>query len=219
MTNNETDAGAASGWRRRWVVSQLLTLPFGLAALARARPAGAANTTAEAFINGVSEQVLVILQAEKSDDEKLVALKDLLDSHTDLDLVARLVLGRHWRTASEQEREDYVALFRQILMNTMAERIGDYDGQSFEVAGSAELSERDTAVQTRILRSGGAPPLSVDWRVRESDGSFAIIDVIAEGVSLVVSQRNEVGSIVERQGMSGLIETMRERSSNGDAVL
>jgi ABC-type transporter MlaC component len=55
--------------------------------------------------------------------------------------------------------------------------------------------------------------------VRQSDDGYAIIDVVAEGVSLVVSQRNEVGSIVERQGMPGLIEAMRERSEEGGAVL
>ena len=59
----------------------------------------------------------------------------------------------------------------------------------------------------------------MDWRVRESDGGYAIIDVVAEGVSLVVSQRNEVGSIVERDGMPGLIEAMRERSGEGETVL
>ena len=110
-------------------------------------------------------------------------------------------------------------LFRQILMNTMADRLGDYNGQSFEIAGSTELSERDTAVQIKIIRTGGAPPLNVDWRVRENDGDFAIIDVIAEGVSLVVSQRNEVASIIERRGMDGLIQTMRERSGGGETVL
>ena len=110
-------------------------------------------------------------------------------------------------------------MFRKILTNTLAARLGDYEGQTFEVVGNNALSERDTAVQTRINRLNGAPPLSVDWRVRQSDGGYAIIDVVAEGVSLVVSQRNEVGSIVERQGMPGLIEAMRERSEEGGAVL
>jgi phospholipid transport system substrate-binding protein len=161
----------------------------------------------------------ILQQADKSDQEKLVSLKELLDANTDLELIARLVLGRHWNAASEEQRQEYVGLFQQILMNTMAERLGDYNGQTFEVVGSSELNERDTAVQSRILRVGGAPPLRVDWRVRETAGDFAIIDVIAEGVSLVVSQRNEVGSVVERRGMAGLIEVMRERSTDGEAVL
>ena len=207
--------------RRRSLVAlaALYTLALSLPPTMLAASA-AARSDPEAFVSEISEQVLEILQqTATSDAEKLAALKDLLDSHTDLDLVARLVLGRHWRAAAPDEQREYVELFRQILMNTMAERMSDYEGQTFEIIGSSELSERDTAVQTRILRLRGAPPLRVDWRIRETNGSFAIIDVIAEGVSLVVSQRNEVGSVIERRGMAGLLETMRERSSEGETVL
>jgi phospholipid transport system substrate-binding protein len=210
-----TNEPAAAGWRRR----TLLGVALGLLTLPLARTA-AASTAAEVFIAEIGDEVLEILkQPDRTNEEKLLELKDLLDNNTDLDLVARLVLGRHWRSASPEEQREYVELFRQILMNTMAERIGDYNGQTFEIVGSTPLNERDTAVQTRIIRTNGAPPLKVDWRIRQSDGTFAIIDVIAEGVSLVVSQRNEVSSVVERQGMGGLIEAMRERSSGGETVL
>lgn len=205
-----------TSWRRRTILAT-----SGLvAALACTGTALAANAEAEAFIAEVGDQVVEILRREgASDEEKLAALKKMLDSYTDLDLVARLVLGRHWRTASEEERKQYVDLFRRLLMNTMAERLGDYGGETFEIVGSNELNERDTQVETRIVRPSGGQPLKVDWRVRQSDGKIAIIDLVAEGVSLVVSQRNEVGSIVDREGMSGLIEAMRERSGEGESVL
>lgn len=214
-TSSPNDTTLPHRTRRRLL--QLATL---LPLVTMARPALADAGDAQAFIAELGDEVVAILtQADASNQEKLVELKVLLDDNTDLDLVARLVLGRHWRSASEADREEYVGLFRKILTNTLAARLGDYEGQTFEVVGNNALSERDTAVQTRINRLNGAPPLSVDWRVRQSDGSYAIIDVVAEGVSLVVSQRNEVGSIVERQGMPGLIEAMRERSEDGDAVL
>lgn len=204
------------GLRRRTMLAVLATTPI----VALGRSVGATTTEAENFIRLIGDQVMAVLQdPSKNDEAKLAALKELLDNHTDLDLVARLVLGRHWRDASTEQRSEFVALFRQILMNTMAERISDYNGQTFEVSGSSRRSERDTAVQSRIIRTSGAPPLRVDWRLRESDGQFAIIDLEVEGVSLVVSQRAEVSSVVERSGMSGLIQTMRERSGEGSTVL
>jgi len=214
-TSSPNDIGLPNAARRR-----LLQLAILLPLTAGLRPALADAKDAQAFIAGLGDQVVAILtNSGLSNQEKLADLKTLLDDNTDLDLVARLVLGRHWRSASEADRKEYVGLFRKILTNTLAARLGDYEGQTFEVVGNNALSERDTAVQTRINRLNGAPPLSVDWRVRQGDGGYAIIDVVAEGVSLVVSQRNEVGSIVERQGMPGLIETMRERSEEGGAVL
>lgn len=174
--------------------------------------AGSEAPDAEAFIREIGDKVMAILvDASKSDTQKLADLKTMLDSYTDLDLMARLVLGRYWRTSSAEERDTYVGLFHELLMKTLAARLGDYNGQTFEIVGSQKVSDTDSTVATRIIRVGGKPPLKVDWRVRNEDGKLAIIDVVAEGVSLVVSQRNEVGSVVEREGMAGLIKTMRER--------
>ena len=179
--------------------------------------AGSEASDAEAFIREIGDKVMAILvDASKNDAQKLADLKTMLDSYTDLDLMARLVLGRYWRTSSAEERDTYVKLFHELLMKTLAARLGDYNGQTFQIVGSQAVSDTDSTVATRIIRVGGKPPLKVDWRVRNEDGKLAIIDVVAEGVSLVVSQRNEVGSVVERDGMAGLIKTMSERR---DALL
>lgn len=178
-------------------------------------PVGAVASVpdAEAFIRQIGDEVMAILVDPATNDaEKLADLKTMLDSYTDIDLISRLVLGRYWKTASAEERDEYVRLFHELLMKTLAARLSDYNGQTFEIVGSQQVSEVDSTVATRIIRVAGKPPLKVDWRVRDKDGQFAIIDVVAEGVSLVVSQRNEIGSIVEREGMPGLISAMQERS-------
>ena len=210
-TRNEAKRGL---WPRRTLLAA--------AALGAALPwlpvgAVAAVPDAESFIRQIGDEVMAILTDQSKDDaQKLAELKAMLDSYTDIDLISRLVLGRYWKTASDAERDDYVKLFHELLMKTLAARLGDYNGQTFEIVGSQQVSKVDSTVATKIIRVAGKPPLKVDWRVRDKDGSFAIIDVVAEGVSLVVSQRNEVGSIVERDGMPGLIAAMRERR---DALL
>ncbi|MEZ5866081.1 MAG: ABC transporter substrate-binding protein [Geminicoccaceae bacterium] len=210
-TRNEAQRGF---WRRRSLLAAAalgVALPW--------LPAGAAASVpdAESFIRQIGDEVMVILTDQsKNDAQKLTELKTMLDSYTDIDLISRLVLGRYWKTASDEERDDYVKLFHELLMKTLAARLGDYNGQTFEIVGSQQVSKVDSTVATKIIRVAGKPPLKVDWRVRDKDGNFAIIDVVAEGVSLVVSQRNEVGSIVERDGMPGLIAAMRERR---DALL
>lgn len=208
---NEANEGL---WRRRTLLATALlgtALPWLPAAATASVP------DAESFIRQIGDEVMVILTDQsKNDSQKLAELKAMLDSYTDIDLISRLVLGRYWKTASDAERDDYVQLFHELLMKTLAARLGDYNGQTFEIVGSQQVSKVDSTVATKIIRVAGKPPLNVDWRVRDRDGNFAIIDVVAEGVSLVVSQRNEVGSIVEREGMPGLIAAMRERR---DALL
>lgn len=214
MTRSKWNEANEALWRRRTLLATAL---LGTALPWLPVAATASVPDAEAFIRQIGDEVMVILTDQsKNDSQKLAELKTMLDSYTDIDLISRLVLGRYWKTASDAERDDYVQLFHELLMKTLAARLGDYNGQTFEIVGSQQVSKVDSTVATKIIRVAGKPPLNVDWRVRDKDGNFAIIDVVAEGVSLVVSQRNEVGSIVERDGMPGLIAAMRERR---DALL
>ncbi|MCB2055060.1 MAG: ABC transporter substrate-binding protein [Geminicoccaceae bacterium] len=185
----------------------------------RSEALGAAAADPETFVTEVGDQVLTILDDASLDDAgKIAHLKTLLDEYADLDLLAKLILGRHWRTATADQRDAYVDAFRQLVMTTMADRLHQYGGQTFEVVGSQTINDRDSIVKSKIVQPSGAPPIAVDWRLRKSDTGYAIIDVIAEGVSLVVSQRSEVNDIVAKQGMDGLIRTMRDRVSKRDAI-
>jgi len=178
---------------------------------ARAQAASAAD--AERFVRELGERTLAVLgDPALAREAKLERLIALVDEATDLDLIARLALGRTWRALDPTRQSEYTALFRAMVRRTLAERLGDYSGETLAVAGARALDERDALVSTRIGRAGAAP-FRVDWRVRASDGGrLAIVDVMAEGVSLLVTQRAEFGEIVERQGIDGLIEQLRARA-------
>jgi len=195
---------------------RLLGGGLGLALLAlaswqgvRAEPSADAART---LIETVGEDVLVILRdASLGDQQKFDRLVELLDGPIDLDLVARLILGRHWRTASEAQRAEYLDLFRAFALHTLASRLDVYGGQDFEIIGAKVVGRQDALVSTRILSDG--PPLAVDWRVRElDDQSLVAIDVIVAGVSLIVTQRSEFGAVIERQGLDGLLAELRRRA-------
>jgi phospholipid transport system substrate-binding protein len=200
------------GLRRRGLLA-------GAAALACAAwllPAGAAMADvagARTFIQDVGDRTLAILnQKQKSDAEKLPELIGLLNESTDLTLVARLVLGQYWRTASEAQRQEYADLFRQLIVNTMAYNLSGYGGETFTITGARAIDERDSVIATKIIRDAtGKPSIAVDWRIREADGRYLIVDIVAEGVSMVVTQRSEVGSVVSQKGMDGLIQSMKDK--------
>ena len=155
----------------------------------------------------------VLRDASLSDEAKFDRLVTLLDEPIDLDLVARLILGRHWRTASAAQQAEYLELFRAFALHTLASRLDVYGGQNFEVTGAKVVGREDALVSTRILSDG--PPLAVDWRVRQRDDDRMVaIDVIVEGVSLIVTQRSEFGAVIERQGMDGLLAELRRRAES-----
>lgn len=198
-------------WLRRSVVAGAL---LGAMALLGSMVAGAAPTSeqAESLVRGVGDEVIEVLADDGlSTDDKLARLIDLLDEPIDIDLVARLILGRHWRTATPEQQAEYLELFRDYALDSIASKLNLYDGQSFDVTSAKVLNERDALVTTLIISEDGRPPLKVDWRLREIDGTLVAIDVIVENVSMIVTQRSEFSSVVERQGMDGLLAELRSR--------
>ncbi len=71
---------------------------------------------------------------------------------------------------------------------------------------------KDVVVSTRIDRPSG-PPIAAEWRVRATDNRLRIIDVSVEGVSMVVTQRSEFASVIQRNGVEGLIEVLRAHTT------
>jgi phospholipid transport system substrate-binding protein len=178
-------------------------------------PALASNSTVEAaraLVQEVGDQVLAVMQDDSLDDrQKFHRLVDLLEGPIDLDLVARLILGRHWRTADQAQQERYLGLFRTYALDNLANRLHLFQGEEFQITGARAAGANDAVVATRIRTAEGRP-LQVDWRLRDRDnGEIVAIDVIVEGVSLIVSLRSEFGSVIERRGMDGLLAELQRR--------
>jgi phospholipid transport system substrate-binding protein len=133
---------------------------------------GAATATApaaeaERFIAALGERTVRVLDRPGSDQAgRARGMAEVLDQAVDVEVVARLVLGRHWRAASEAQRREYVALFRAYVLDTLGQRFSYYTGsERFEITGSRDAGGNDTLVNSRILYTG-YPPTHIDWRVR-----------------------------------------------------
>ena len=182
---------------------------------ARGLPSAAA---AEEVVKRLVEQVWQLL-AERGDapDIDRDHLLSVLDQGTDLSLLGRLVLGRYWRDASPGQRSEYLQLFRRYMLQTFIQRLRQYagtdmshPGERFQIIASRPLGERDILVQSRVAPPT-SQPLRVDWRLRERPGEPVIIDLIVEGISLLVTQRSEFAAVLERGGVEGLLAELRAR--------
>jgi phospholipid transport system substrate-binding protein len=148
------------------------------------------------------------------DEQDLLAA---LEEGTDLTLLGRLVLGRYWREANPRQRTMYLQLFRRYMVQTFVQRLRQYvandpgqPGPVFQVVASRPVGNSDILVQSRVLPPGGQP-LRVDWRLRERPDGPVIIDLIIEGISLLVTQRSEFAAVLERTGVDGLLTELNAR--------
>ncbi len=177
---------------------------------------GSAATDADAagaFVDRLGQRTIEALDRVGSDPAaRQKAISALLDEAVDLTLIARLCLGRHWRTATDAQRTEYVALFRANVLAVLSRRMGFYTGsEKFVVTGSRPAGD-DAMVASQIVYATNDPPLKIEWRVRITDGRPIIIDVLPEGVSLVLTYRSEFDEVVSRSGMDGLLSELRDRA-------
>jgi phospholipid transport system substrate-binding protein len=166
---------------------------------------------AEQFIQELGMQTIGVLNRTGANEAaRTSGMAQLLEKVVDFKAVARIVLGRSWQQASDTQRRDYVSLFRTYMLTTLAQRLGSYTGsEQFVVLGSRPAGD-DIMVTTRILYTD-YPPLVIVWRVRSTQQSMTIVDVVVEQISLVVTNRSEFDSIVRQRGIDGLLHEMRAR--------
>jgi phospholipid transport system substrate-binding protein len=191
----------------------LLAAGTSLALLSLFRvPLADAQASPAAFMDDIGRQVVQIFQTGGlSDQERLSRLVKILDASVDFQTVARLVIGRYWRQATPEQQSEYTQLFREFTITTIASQLRNYGGETYEITGQRHVDDTDYMVSSKIVRAKGQPPANVDWRVRNKDGHYTIIDVVGEGVSAVVTWRQEYSEVAERQGFDGLIARLKDQ--------
>lgn len=207
-------AGAPSGEiSLRRVVGFLIVLA-GLAWPALASAQGASQ-----LIQQLGGQAIQVLQTTGGSlEQRERQFRAILSASFDMPGIARFVLGRHWQQANDEQRQDYVQLFTEYVLQTYSARLGGYSGETLAVTGERPAGQRDTVVTTRINRPSGAP-VDASWRVRQGDDSrFRIIDVEVAGVSMTLTQRDEFSAVVQRYGIDGLNEVLRARTTKAPAT-
>lgn len=207
-----------------------LLLYHGNAAAASSTPSAAAafvqtlpteTVQADQFIQNLGDRAVSIL-ADKtlSAADKDRTFQDLMHASFDLPTIGRFVIGRNaWNGATPDEQTEYLRLFEQLVIRIYSDRFALYNGEVFKVVSSRVEGERDTMVTGHILRPGSSQPIVIDWRVRNFDGRLGIIDVIVEGISMSVTQRQEYSSVLAREDnkIGPLLDVMRKQLVKDDA--
>ena len=170
---------------------------------------------AVAFMNRLWERAVEVLNNKTDPALREAHFRELF--HTDFDCpgIARFVLGRYWRSASAQEQQEFVKLFEDYVVFVYATRLSNFGGETLKVIGSRSDGD-GVIVSTDVISPGAGSPMKIDWRLVTDNGTYKISDIIIEGISMMVTQRSEFASVVQRNGgqVRGLIAMMRERTAS-----
>jgi phospholipid transport system substrate-binding protein len=194
---------------RRAFLLLAASLPFVVprAAQAQMDPGRAAN-----FIKTTGDALVAALNSNAPIAQRRERVAGVLRQAVDIEGTGRFILGRWWRAASPAEQQEYLRLFEETLIRNLASRFGEFQGVRFSLGRSQQRTE-DDALVTTVVERPNSPVLNLDWRVAEVGGQPRIVDLVAEGTSLRLTQRSEYSAVIQRGGnqVSALLTAMRNQ--------
>jgi phospholipid transport system substrate-binding protein len=181
------------------------------AALPSALAQGADAAQATNLVRTMGAQLVAIVNGPGTTAEKQARVAPLIERDVDVDAIARFCLGRFWRTATPQQQQDYVRTFHKVMLNSITSKLGEFQGVSFAMTQTMQR-EGATLVGTLITRPN-QEPAQVQWVVDQVSGQPKVVDLVAEGTSLRLTQRSDYASFLSRNGgnVGALIAAMRQQ--------
>ncbi len=170
------------------------------------------SEAAKKFVARVAKNGIGFLgNSEMTEARRATNFRELLQNSFDMKTIARFALGRYWRSATDKQKKEYLSLFQDMIVEVYSRRFSDYNGQEVTVTKARGTGKSDVMV-TSFIVSEDSPDIQVDWRVREKKGSYKIVDIIVEGVSMSLTQRSDFSSVIQRGGgkISVLLEHLRK---------
>ena len=185
-----------------WLASVLVAAFLAAGVFPRAAEADELSNGARIFIEGMTKDAIAMLTGKDiTREERARRFRSLMNKNFSIKGIAKFVLGRHYRKASKTEKTDYLRLYEDLMVATYADRFARYSGEQFLIKKSEVRGKKDVIVYTTMVKAdNGAKPLKVDWRVRKKGETFTIIDVMVEGISMIMTQKSEFSSFIKSSG-------------------
>lgn len=134
----------------------------------------------------------------------------------DFNEMARLTLARHWKDRSAQEQEEFGQLFTDLLERSYLTTIENYAGEKITFLGES-VSGPYAQVRSRITTDRRVE-ISIEYRLIERGGRWAVYDVVLDGVSLVSNYRSQFNSIIRTSSFADLLARLRNKQIEAHVI-
>lgn len=146
------------------------------------------------------------------DDATRERLKDVINGLIDFKELSRRALGRHWDSRTDQEREDFVDVFRQLIRNSSVERLGVYRADSVTY-GRPEISGDQATVSTLAYRDGKSVEIVYEMHLLE--GAWRAHDIVVEGSSTVRTYRDSFNRQIAKTSFADMYARLVDKLTGG----
>jgi phospholipid transport system substrate-binding protein len=160
------------------------------------------------------EKVLAILKdpslkPEGKRQERITQLRQVIFPKFDFNEMARRSLGADWQKRTPEQQKEFVKLFTDLIETSYVNNLDSYNGEKVAFTGDKQDGEY-AQVDTKITSNKGDDS-TVSYKLRQSDGSWKIYDVVIENISIVNNYRSQFNRVIARSSFDDLLRQMREK--------
>lgn len=175
-------------------------------------PEGARN-----FVDSTANRVETLLKQKNGNGATEKQLNAIFADVADIEWIGKFVLGKHWQSLDSNQKVRYLQQYKQYLFASYVPLFRDYNGQKFDIRGAKSLGTDQFLVSTEIRPSEpDSSSTRVEYRLKFTNGTFKMRDIIAEDVSMIATQRSEFTSIMNEGGFEALMNKLRDKSSSNN---
>ncbi len=170
---------------------------------------------AEEFVQKVTKEgIEEIINANVSQSVKDERFEKLFNNALDLNFIGQFVLGRYWRTATAEQKKEFISAYRELNIKTWSQRFDEFKGKNFIFKGTTPSNSANQVFVNSVVPMDQGEPAKVVWRVKQTGDNFKIVDIIIENVSLAITARNEYTAYIKTApgGIDDLIKDLQNKT-------
>ena len=165
-----------------------------------------AQTPSEVLQTTVDQLIGVVSDKQKSDNAQRAEIESIINANVNFDFVARKVVSKPWKKATDTQKKEFIEKFSTILIDTYFKLLKNYTNEKVNYGKEQIKKDKYAIVDTKVISEGKKIP--VRYRLIKTDGHWKIYDFIVEGSSLINSYKNNYKIIIKKKGMDGLLAEM-----------
>jgi len=140
-------------------------------------------------------------------------VNSVIDPHADFDRISLLVLGKLWKTATNEEKERFKHEFQMLLVRTYSRAFVEFNNWSIRFLPIVMESGATKIIVKTEVTQPSQQPVEVSYRMQQNKGEWKVYDIMIDGVSLVTNYRSSFNEQIKTKGsLSAVIDDLAKRN-------
>ena len=193
----------------------LIAIFSSLLAVPSLAPAAASSSSPRGVVEQLQSTLISVMQSAQQLGYagRHKRLKPVIEETHDLAGIAQIATGAHWHLFTPEQRKRFIDAFSELSIATYADRFDGYSGEQFTIQSERTLESGDVIVQSLLAAPKGGST-RFDYVVRQKDGRWQIVNIVADGVSDLAIRRAEYARILKSESVDALIKRVQAKTAD-----